>query len=119
MILPYARQAAKLARPPPEFRSNKHLLLKRPLRQNVSTSLSTLSSGSTRNSSEMPLVEDTMEPEPEDRGEPMSGFMAFKALGIATAVVFGSAGLGAFVVAKLLGVDSVCPLYSLSIMTFS
>lgn len=45
----------------------------------------------------------------EERGEPMSGFMAFKALGIATAVVFGSAGLGAFVVAKLLGVDSVCP----------
>jgi hypothetical protein len=45
----------------------------------------------------------------EERGEPMSGFMAFKALGIATAVVFGSAGLGAFVVAKLLGVDSVRP----------
>ena len=54
-------------------------------------------------------MEDTTPEMEEERGEPMSGFMAFKALGIATAVVFGSAGLGAFVVAKLLGVDSVCP----------
>jgi hypothetical protein len=54
-------------------------------------------------------MEDTMPNIEEERGEPMSGFMAFKALGIATAVVFGSAGLGAFVVAKLLGVDSVRP----------
>lgn len=54
-------------------------------------------------------MEDTLVEMEEERGEPMSGFMAFKALGIATAVVFGSAGLGAFVVAKLLGVDSVCP----------
>jgi len=52
-------------------------------------------------------MEDTLPEVEEERGEPMSGFMAFKALGIATAVVFGSAGLGAFVVAKLLGVDSV------------
>jgi hypothetical protein len=52
-------------------------------------------------------MEDTMPEVEEERGEPMSGFMAFKALGIATAVVFGSAGLGAFVVAKLLGVNSV------------
>jgi hypothetical protein len=45
--------------------------------------------------------------EQEERGEPVSGFMAFQALGIATAVVFGSAGLGAWVVAKLLGVNDV------------
>jgi len=57
-------------------------------------------------------MEDTMPEVEEERGEPMSGFMAFKALGIATAVVFGSAGLGAFVVAKLLGVDSVSSLSS-------
>jgi hypothetical protein len=42
-----------------------------------------------------------------EKEEPMSGFMAFQALGIATAVVFGSAGLGAWAVAKLLGVDDV------------
>jgi hypothetical protein len=58
-------------------------------------------------------MEDTTPEMDEERGEPMSGFMAFKALGIATAVVFGSAGLGAFVVAKLLGVDSVCPCSSI------
>jgi hypothetical protein len=57
-------------------------------------------------------MEDTRAEMEEERGEPMSGFMAFKALGIATAVVFGSAGLGAFVVAKLLGVDSVRPFRS-------
>jgi len=55
-------------------------------------------------------MEETLEP--GEREEPMSGFMAFKALGIATAVVFGSAGFGAFAVAKLLGVDSVCCLSS-------
>lgn len=43
----------------------------------------------------------------EEGGEPVSGFLAFKALGIATAVVFGSAGLGALAVAKLLGVNDV------------
>ena len=53
----------------------------------------------------------------EEMGEPMSGFMAFEALGIATAVVFGSAGLGAFVVAKLLGVDSVRPFPSTCIVS--
>ena len=58
------------------------------------------------------MMEETTPEMEEDRGEPMSGFMAFKALGIATAVVFGSAGLGAFVVAKLLGVDSVSSLSS-------
>ena len=61
-------------------------------------------------------MEDSM---PEERGEPMSGFMAFKALGIATAVVFGSAGFGAFVVAKLLGVDSVRSLSSFFIWVVS
>jgi hypothetical protein len=58
-------------------------------------------------------MEEAMPEMEEERGEPMSGFMAFKALGIATAVVCGSAGLGAFVVAKLLGVDSVRPYPSL------
>ena len=62
---------------------------------------------------------DTMPEAEEERGEPMSGFMAFKALGIATAVVFGSAGLGAFVVAKLLGVDSVRSLSSFFIWVSS
>jgi hypothetical protein len=47
------------------------------------------------------------EAEEMERGEPVSGLLAFKALGIATAVVCGSAGLGAFVVAKLLGVNDV------------
>jgi hypothetical protein len=107
LILPYARQAAKLARPPPEFRSNTHLLLKRPPRHNVD-SASTLASSKQPG----PVIEETMPETEQERGEPMSGFMAFKALGIATAVVFGSAGLGAFVVAKLLGVDSVRALSS-------
>jgi hypothetical protein len=49
------------------------------------------------------------EPQAEEEGreEPVSGFLAFQALGVATAVVFGSAGLGAWVVAKLLGVNDV------------
>lgn len=41
----------------------------------------------------------------------MGGFMAFKAFGIATAIVFGSAGLGALGIAKLLGVNDVRPPY--------
>ena len=64
-------------------------------------------------------MEDTLPEVGEERGEPMSGFMAFKALGIATAVVFGSAGFGAFVVAKLLGVDSVRSLSSFFIWVSS
>ncbi|WVW85924.1 hypothetical protein I302_107962 [Kwoniella bestiolae CBS 10118] len=39
--------------------------------------------------------------------EPVSGFLGFQALGIATALVFGSAGLGAFIVAKIMGVKDM------------
>jgi hypothetical protein len=113
--LPYARQAAKLARPPPEFRNNAHLLLRRPktiegINGNTSTSASTLAGhDSIAPSPETSPHEHDFE---EERGEPVSGFLAFKALGIATAVVFGSAGLGALLVAKLLGVNDVRPSFS-------
>ena len=116
LILPYARQAAKLARPPPEFRNNAHLLLKRPRPRTIegvdgtgripspSASASLAGSESAAPASESKPEEHDFE---EERGEPVSGFLAFKALGIATAVVFGSAGLGALAVAKLLGVNDV------------
>lgn len=45
----------------------------------------------------------------------MGGLMAFKAFGIATAVVLGSAGLGAWGVAKFLGVNDVRQLIPKSI----
>ncbi|WRT70439.1 uncharacterized protein IL334_007437 [Kwoniella shivajii] len=45
--------------------------------------------------------------EPSAPQEPVSGFLGFQALGIATALVFGSAGLGALIVAKLLGVQDM------------
>lgn len=114
--MPYARQAAKLARPPPEFRNNAHLLLKRPRPRTVEGVDGTgripspLASASLAGSESMTAAPEANPEEhdfEEERGEPVSGFLAFKALGIATAVVFGSAGLGALAVAKLLGVNDV------------
>jgi hypothetical protein len=43
----------------------------------------------------------------EGEVEQVSPWLGAQALGIATAVVFGSAGLGAWVVAKILGVKDV------------
>ncbi|KAK6909663.1 hypothetical protein I203_103684 [Kwoniella mangroviensis CBS 8507] len=48
-----------------------------------------------------------MEGEEGFSNEPVSGLLGFQALGIATAFVFGSAGLGAFIVAKLMGVKNM------------
>ena len=117
MILPYARQAAKLARPPPEFRNNAHLLLKRPRPRTlegvygtgrIPSPLTSASASLAGPESMTPASEANPEEHfEEERGEPVSAFLAFKALGIATAVVFGSAGLGALAVAKLLGVNDV------------
>ncbi|WWD19446.1 hypothetical protein CI109_103906 [Kwoniella shandongensis] len=44
--------------------------------------------------------------EGDDHG-PTSALLGFKALGIATAMVFGSAGLGALIVAKVMGVEDM------------
>jgi hypothetical protein len=43
----------------------------------------------------------------DGEAQPVGGLMGLQALGIATALVFGSAGLGAWVVSKLLGVKNV------------
>lgn len=90
---------------PTEFRSNRHLVTKRartadPLRP-VSTSPTLEHPDRTGHA--------RIEDEPQDRtqGEPMGGLMAFQAFGIATALVLGSAGLGAWGVAKFLGVNDV------------
>ncbi|WVQ67238.1 uncharacterized protein L199_005433 [Kwoniella botswanensis] len=48
-----------------------------------------------------------MEGEEGFSNEPVSGLLGFQALGIATALVFGSAGLGALIVAKLMGVKDM------------
>ncbi|WVR00375.1 hypothetical protein IAU59_007518 [Kwoniella sp. CBS 9459] len=42
-----------------------------------------------------------------DARDPAAGLLGFKALAVATALVWGSAGLGALVVAKLMGVDNM------------
>lgn len=93
---------------PPEFRSNRHLLLKRP-RPDSSTAQTSGAATAPLDgkSAEMNRV-DHIGSESEVGGEPMGGLMAFKAFGIATAVVLGSAGLGAFGIAKFLGVNDVC-----------
>lgn len=51
----------------------------------------------------------------EGEGEQVSPWLGAQALGIATAVVFGSAGLGAWIVAKLLGVKDVSQVMTLLI----
>jgi hypothetical protein len=43
----------------------------------------------------------------EGEEQPIGGLMGIQALGIATAVVFGTAGLGAWVVGKMMGVGDV------------
>ncbi|WVF73207.1 hypothetical protein IAT40_008026 [Kwoniella sp. CBS 6097] len=42
-----------------------------------------------------------------DSRDPAGGLLGFKALAVATALVWGSAGLGALVVAKIMGVDNM------------
>ncbi|KAK8853039.1 hypothetical protein IAR55_003740 [Kwoniella newhampshirensis] len=51
-------------------------------------------------------VTPSSESDGEDHG-PTSALLGFKALGIATALVFGSAGLGALIVAKMMGVGDM------------
>ncbi|WVR07862.1 hypothetical protein IAU60_004905 [Kwoniella sp. DSM 27419] len=46
-------------------------------------------------------------PEEGETQEPVSGLLGIKALAIATALVWGSAGLGALVVSQVLGVKSM------------
>lgn len=106
LILPYARQAARMNRIPPEFRSNRHLAIKRHRPDSAHPPVSSATSA------EQSIGPDIGEGEGNFRdtdgpGEPMGGLMAFKAFGIATAVVLGSAGLGAWGVAKFLGVKDV------------
>lgn len=43
----------------------------------------------------------------EGEEQPIGGLMGLQALGIATAVVFGTAGLGAWAVGKMMGVRDV------------
>lgn len=51
--------------------------------------------------------EDEFDEKPPKNVEPPSAFMAFQALGIATAIVLGSTGLGVWGAAKYMGVNSV------------
>lgn len=101
LILPYARQAARMNRTPTEFRSNRHLLTARPSPTRVASDVNRIPSEGADSTSE------TSSEANQPRGEPMGGLMAFQAFGIATAIVFGSAGLGAWGIAKLLGVNDV------------
>ncbi|WWC64349.1 uncharacterized protein I303_106959 [Kwoniella dejecticola CBS 10117] len=68
-----------------------------------------LGSRSFNNAEEKALYGASLTPEEGEEGshEPVSGLLGFQALGIATALVFGSAGLGAFIVAKLMGVKDM------------
>ncbi|WWC71797.1 uncharacterized protein I206_105756 [Kwoniella pini CBS 10737] len=70
---------------------------------------SLLQSRSFNASEEKSLYGGSLTPEDGEAGshEPVSGLLGFQALTIATALVFGSAGLGAFVVAKLMGVKDM------------
>jgi hypothetical protein len=62
--------------------------------------------GAIPKTAEVEAMNGATEPE-HPQGEPMGGLLAFQAFGIATAIVFGSAGLGAWGIAKLMGVNDV------------
>lgn len=132
LVVPYVRQAAKI-QAPPQFLShtNKARPPRLPSRLPASTA-AVESSGSTSTSTEAPAEPAAVEEDPalvqarlfndreeallygptatDEHGEPVepvSPWLGFQALGIATALVGLSAGLGIFGAAKYLGVNSV------------
>lgn len=132
LVIPYVRQAAKM-QAPPQFLShtNKARPPRLPSRLPASTPAA-LPSGSAPASTEAPskpvaeedpalvaarsfndreealLYGPTATDEHGEPVEPVSPWLGFQALGIATALVGLSAGLGIFGAAKYLGVNSVC-----------
>lgn len=87
---------------PTEFRSNRHLITARP-----APSSNRLADTGRPIPNESEAGGDGTRDFDQSQGEPMGGLAAFQAFGIATAIVLGSAGLGAWGIAKLMGVNDV------------
>lgn len=105
LVLPYVRQAARMTAAP-QFLSNRHLLRKDASSlgpsQRETTDHATLRAKGFNDREERSLYGSL-----EGEHDPVSPWLGAQALAVATAVVFGSAGLGAWAVAKMLGVKNV------------
>jgi hypothetical protein len=120
LILPFVRQAVRLNASSTQFLSNRNLLRE--------PTVPPISSRIPRPDTSLPEVKVEAEdpavrssrgfndreekelygaPLQEGEEQPIGGLMGIQALGIATAVVFGTAGLGAWVVGKMMGVGDV------------
>lgn len=120
LILPFVRQAARLNASSTQFLSNRHLL-REPTAPPISSRIPRPdpSLSEVKAETEDPAVRSSRgfndreekelygAPLQEGEEQPIGGLMGLQALGIATAVVFGTAGLGAWAVGKMMGVRDV------------